>query len=233
MQIQKNNNRNLVTTIRQKVRTDSLIVADKFGKRHDNVIQKIENLVEMDDSNRLDFKVVEYKDSKGEFRKSYTMDRKSFAILAMGFTGKLAFEWKLKFLTAFESMEQILLRQQNFEWQDGRLKGKTRRLELTDSIQKVVELAREHGSKNADRYYTSITKLIYGQVFNLKRIPDNFRNMLDETALKKLRLIEEHTALWLDESVRGATDYHLPYQALKPKLTALIDVMGGISLNLP
>ena len=36
----------------------------------------------------------------------YEMTRDGFTILAMGFTGKQAMEWKLKFLAAFNAMEQ-------------------------------------------------------------------------------------------------------------------------------
>lgn len=221
----------LVNISGKKATTDSLVVAQNFGKRHDNIIQKIENLIKSDKSNRLNFKVVEYEDNKGEARKKYVMNRRTFSLLVMGFTGEKAMDWKHKFYDAFEAMEKILLRQGNLEWQEYRQTGKIKRHELTDSIQKVVDLAERQGSRNAARYYTSCTRLIYGQVFGLKKVPDNFRDMLDEQSLKKLQLIEEHAALWLDESTRGAVDYHQPYRSLKQKLTALLMLMGGIELK--
>ena len=231
MQIITIDNKNLVRAYRNKVLTDSLLVAEKFRKKHKNVIQKIEDLMIIDDYNGLNFQPVEYTDLKGENRKMYQMDRKSFAVLAMGFTGKKALQWKIKFVGAFEAMEEILMRHKNLEWQHDRQTGKAKRLELTSSIQKVVDLARGQGSSNADRYYTAFTKLIYGQVFNLKNVPDNFRDILDERALRKLRLIEEHAALLLDETVKRVNDYHEPYQVLKRKLTALLDVVGRLSLD--
>jgi Rha family phage regulatory protein len=206
-------------------------VALNFGKRHDNVIQKIENLIKSDKSNRLNFKAVEYEDSKGEARKKYIMNRRTFSILVMGFTGEKAMEWKHKFYDAFEKMEEILLRQNNLEWQEYRLNGKGKRLELTDSIQRVVELAERQGSRHASRYYATFTRMIYGQIFNLKAVPDNFRDMLDEAALKKLRLIEEHATIWLNDAVEGADDYHVPYRALKRKITGLVGIVGGIELR--
>lgn len=228
--IQTVNNR-LVKVTRKKVMTDSLTVAHNFGKRHDNVIQKIEETMKMDDSMLLNFKATYYTDDRGNQHKKYIMDRKSFAILAMGFTGKKAFKWKLKFIDAFEVMEEILTRQNNLEWQEYRQTGKTKRHELTDSINRVVQLAELQGSKNANKYYTSFTKLIYGQVFGVKKIPDNFRNMLDEQSLQKLTLIETHTALWIKEAAHGGIDYHQPYKAVKRKLPLLLDIMGGMSLD--
>ena len=38
----------------------------------------------------------------------YLMNRDGFSLLAMGFTGKEAVEWKLKYIEAFNAMEQQL-----------------------------------------------------------------------------------------------------------------------------
>ena len=225
-------NSSLVKVAGEKVMTDSLMVAHNFGKRHDNVMQKIESLVRSDKFNRLNFKVVKYEDGKGESRKKYIMNRRSFSILVMGFTGEKAMKWKHVFYDAFEAMEEILTRQKNLEWQECRQIGKAKRHDLTDSIRKVVKLAERQGSKNANRYYTIFTRLIYGLVFGAKTVPGNFRDMLDEQALHKLRLIEEHAALWIDEATRhGVNDYHAPYQVLKCRLPMLLDVMGGLELE--
>ena len=61
----------LVAIKNKNVVTDSLIVAYKFGKRHDSVIRKIENLIKDDESTRLIFVVSEYKDSTGRFLKKF------------------------------------------------------------------------------------------------------------------------------------------------------------------
>lgn len=222
-------NNTLVNVCGKKVFTDSVIVAHYFKKRHDNVIQKIEEIIKMDDSMLLNFKATYYTDDRGNRQKKYEMDRKSFAMLAMGFTGKKAFQWKLKFIEAFEFMEQILLQQKNLEWQEYRITGKAKRLELTDSIKSVVELAERQGSKNAGRYYTSISKLINRTALGVKNVPDNFRDMLSASALHKLRLIEDCAAIWLKDAVVNSSDYHLPYQVLKQRLAAFIKVMGPIS----
>jgi anti-repressor protein len=47
-------------------------------------------------------------DSYGRPRKVYLMNRDGFALLAMGFTGSKALEWKLKYIQAFNEMEQRL-----------------------------------------------------------------------------------------------------------------------------
>ena len=54
----------LVIPKKRNATTTSLVVAEKFGKNHKNVIQKIEKLANEDEVNRLDFKPVTYIDHK-------------------------------------------------------------------------------------------------------------------------------------------------------------------------
>lgn len=87
--------------------TTSLNIAAVFEKRHDNIIAQIKRLPN-DDFNALNFKVVEYKDAKGEMRKCYKITRDGFVMLAMGFTGDKAYRFKVEYINAFNKMEQML-----------------------------------------------------------------------------------------------------------------------------
>lgn len=94
--------------ISPEMTTTSQIIAAKFGKQHKDVLRKIEALETPGDFNQRNFALVEYTDSKGERRPSYELTRDGFALLVMGFTGKRAMAWKIKFLEAFNSMEAQL-----------------------------------------------------------------------------------------------------------------------------
>lgn len=85
-------------------------VAEHFDKNHSKVLRAIENLKENEPSQNWTryFISSEYKDLKGEMRKEYLMTRDGFTLLAMGFTGSKALEWKLKYIEAFNKMEQQL-----------------------------------------------------------------------------------------------------------------------------
>lgn len=86
-------------------------VAANFEKEHKNVIRSIEGLMtEIKPAQNCAgyFIGTEYKDSKGEMRKEYLLTRDGFTLLAMGFTGAKAIEWKLKYIDAFNNMEQAL-----------------------------------------------------------------------------------------------------------------------------
>lgn len=129
----------LVIQKRKRTLTTSLVVAEKFGKRHDLVLRKIEDLMEKDKGDLLIFEEIFYPDSYGREQKTYVMDRKSFSMLVMSFTGQKAFDWKLKFYDAFEAMELAILEHKNKAWEEARLKGKQVRHELTDEIQSFID----------------------------------------------------------------------------------------------
>jgi Rha family phage regulatory protein len=90
--------------------TSSRIVAETFEKLHKNVLQSIENLDCSPEFNGLNFKLVEYQDAKGEFRKEYLITRDGFTFLAMGFTGMKAATFKEAYIAAFNAMEAELKR---------------------------------------------------------------------------------------------------------------------------
>ena len=46
--------------------------------------------------------------NRGKDYKEYLMNRDGFSLLAMGFTGKKALQWKLKYIEAFNEMEETL-----------------------------------------------------------------------------------------------------------------------------
>lgn len=54
------------------------------------------------------FILINYKASNGKMNDEYLMNRDGFSLLAMGFTGKKALEWKLKYIDAFNKMEEKL-----------------------------------------------------------------------------------------------------------------------------
>ena len=211
--------------------TDSLIVAQKFKKQHKDVLKKVKNLIKDDENGRLNFAPSSYLNSQNKKQKKYNMDRRSFSILTMSFTGKKALNWKNDFYDAFEKMERILLHQQNISWQQARIDGKQKRIELTDAIKQLVVLAKKDGSRNANKYYITITKMVYKQVFDIKKVPGQFRETLSENELYQLQLVEWKLAEWLNDAIESCQDYHEPYQEIKKKLKSLIAVIGSIDLN--
>lgn len=91
-----------------QILASSLEVAEKFGKEHSKVKRSIKSF-EKDVANFGEmFKLSYYEDSYGRSQEEYNMNRDGFSLLAMGFTGKKALEWKLKYIDAFNKMEDTL-----------------------------------------------------------------------------------------------------------------------------
>lgn len=83
-------------------------IADNFEKRHDHVMRDI-NAMKKDVPNFGEmFFETTAPDSYGREQRAYLMNRDGFTLLAMGFTGKAALEWKLKYIAAFNEMEKKL-----------------------------------------------------------------------------------------------------------------------------
>lgn len=88
--------------------TTSLLVAEKFEKDHRNVTRDIENLKKDVLNFEQMFYESSYSDSYGRPQRMYVMNRDGFTLLAMGFTGKKAMNFKLEYIQLFNQMEQTL-----------------------------------------------------------------------------------------------------------------------------
>lgn len=88
--------------------TSSLRVAESFEKEHRNVLRDIDSLKKDVLNFEQMFFETEIPDSYNRPRRAFLMNRDGFTLLAMGFTGKKALEFKLKYIEAFNRMEQQL-----------------------------------------------------------------------------------------------------------------------------
>lgn len=146
--------------------TTSRTVAEQFGKRHDHVIRDIkEIIVQAEDAPKIGdmFHETTYADKYGRQKPMYTMTRDGFSLLAMGFTGKKALEFKLKFIDAFNRMEQALSVPQierDARWLETRQGTKISHRPFTDAIKLLISHLRQHGEKREDGY-------IYGHLTNI------------------------------------------------------------------
>lgn len=106
----------------EQVFCTSLDVAKVFDKEHKNILRDIENILndlrEIGDLQcklnfELSFKVRKIQGFKGRERKYpyYNLTRDGFSLLAMGFTGKEALQFKIAFINAFNEMERIIKNQ--------------------------------------------------------------------------------------------------------------------------
>jgi Rha family phage regulatory protein len=88
--------------------TSSRKVAEDFGKLHKDVLESARSIITLAENSADLFFETTMPDSYGRSQKAYLMNRDGFTLLAMGFTGKKAMQWKMKYIAAFNQMEQKL-----------------------------------------------------------------------------------------------------------------------------
>lgn len=95
--------------------TTSRAVAEQFGKQHKNVIRDIETLIsqlKIEPATAafagLNFIQIDQPDAQGKPRPAYLLTRDGFTLLAMGFTGAKAVQFKVAYINAFNRMERLI-----------------------------------------------------------------------------------------------------------------------------
>lgn len=106
-----------------QVVVSSRVVAERFGKRHSDVVRAIENKIESLTTQNCEVKNLTAENSEvnlsklfiptkyvhnGNEYKEYLLTRDGFTFIVMGFTGAEADIWKLKYIEAFNKMEQAI-----------------------------------------------------------------------------------------------------------------------------
>lgn len=99
----------LVEIRENQVVVTSRQVAERFGKNHRDVLESIASITKAENSALVFFHRSTYR-VPGNFKKypEYIMNKDGFSLLAMGFTGRKALQWKLKYIEAFNKMEEAL-----------------------------------------------------------------------------------------------------------------------------
>lgn len=103
----------LVSLTPAGARTNSRLVADTFDKQHKDVLRAMDTILERKPELRgRNFAPTEEQVGSGgaptRSVRFFEMDRDGFCLVAMGFTGEKALEWKLAFIEAFNTLEHYV-----------------------------------------------------------------------------------------------------------------------------
>lgn len=97
-----------IENINGELFTSSRNVSYVFGKDHHNVLKAIDNLQIPNDFREVNFNAAVFIDDNGEKRRKFLITENGISILVMGFTGKRAMEFKLKYIAEFNRMKNEL-----------------------------------------------------------------------------------------------------------------------------
>ena len=175
-----------------QVLTNSLLVAEKFGKEHKHVLDAIRELIQGCAETSADPMFVETIYVNEQNRQEYpmfVMNRDGFTLLAMGFTGKKALKFKLDYIAAFIAMERSLkeiktpqtyaeaLRRladeveakEQIQYQ---LEQKTEQLDESKEWYSIKRWAKEHNMNWRSINWRRMKALSYGLGYEIKKIFD-------------------------------------------------------------
>ncbi|MCM3145358.1 Rha family transcriptional regulator [Brevibacillus sp. MER 51] len=152
-----------------RVITDSLLVSEKFGKTHDNVLRDIRNLDCSNEFRLLNFEESIYTNERGRVYPKVDMTRDGFTFLVMGYTGKDAGRFKEDYIKAFNLLEQTLLQQ---------TQPQLTTMEILATItqrmaqQEREEMERKRREADRDREVKSLQEGFETITVNLTAVPD-------------------------------------------------------------
>lgn len=215
----------------------SRVVAEKFKKRHAEVLYAIEGrkcdcngegcqkcngrgyqqfglFQEIGAKSHLSKMFIKshYKDSMNRVQREYLMNRDGFSLLVMGFTGKEALEWKLKYIDAFNQMESLINERRSTEWLMTRKQGKLIRRNETDTLANLIIYAEAQGSqsmrKNVYRMYSNLVNKLVG-------IEGGQRDLVPFKTISVIGFLEDMILHTVEEEMEKGTHYRDIYKSCK------------------
>jgi Rha family phage regulatory protein len=211
--------------------TTSLIIAEEFGRRHNDVLREIESLAKDETIDVRDFAPISYIDTMNREQRAYKLNERS-ALTAMPFIGgKKSREGQKRLVDGFLAMRKELTRRtiqkHDAVWQQARLSGKIARIELTDAVQEFVEYAHAQGSTNARMYYSSLTLMEYRALFMIgKAAGEGFRDKLTALQSSYLTTAESIAQRALREGMTKELHYKGIYALAKERVEHFAAMIG-------
>lgn len=228
----------LVAIQGKQVMTDSRVIARVFGMAHNKVIDSVRVSVDefpslngKSERNRVPSKSApvlcfEEKIIRGKAVAVAVMNEHAFSLVMLRFTTPRARKMQDEFVQQFHDMrlhlQAVALNKTDPAWLTARTDGKLTRREETDVIQQFVGYARAQGSQNAERYYTSLTKLVYRSL----GLPAG-RAGLSRRDIARLTVAESLVSDELQAAMDCGDEYHDAFRNAKAAVRRLGDALGG------
>lgn len=138
----------LVFVKNDKVVTDSITVAETFNKRHDRVLQDIRNLSCSKEFLLHHFVESTYKNSLNREYPLFIMTEQGFSLLAMGYTGQQAMQFKEMYINEFHKMRENLENKVHvLDEKESMIQSMKLTIETVEKQAKMSETLKLHDSK--------------------------------------------------------------------------------------
>jgi len=169
-----------ISFINDQLTVTSKQIAEDFGKAHKHVIRDIEQSQVSDNFRKTNFGLSEYR-IEGQSRKykQYLLTRDGFTMIAMGYKGKKAIQFKENYITAFNQMAEAL--------------AQPKEAKPTISAEQLQRI--RDAIVDCTRYFkhsaASMAQTLYKQMQQFLGY-DKIKNMLAEDFVRAMEWIQNH-----------------------------------------
>lgn len=209
----------LVFLKNEQALTTSLKVAEVFEKEHRVVLEAIRNLSrDLAKTQKSAIPTNYFIESKYTFEQNgrvlpmYLMNRDGFTLLAMGFTGKKALQFKLAYINQFNAMEAALTERKSEQWRE--LRGATKEgcKELNAVIHELWLFAKANGcTASEEKFFMNFYKLMN----KIVGVNPKSRDKLPLWKLFDIERLQYIAKTVIKGLLAKGEDYHLPYKKCK------------------
>ena len=144
--------------------------------------------------------------------------------------------FKLQLVKEYSKCKKLLNsikgQQTDLEWLEKRTLGKERRKEETAVIQEFVDYAKAQGSKNADNYFTSITKMQNAALFCVAGKFKNLRDVMTTQQLMDIGVADKIISKSLRKGMDAEMNYHDVFALAKADTLAFAALFGKTEIVL-
>lgn len=205
----------LVFLKNEQALTTSLKVAEYFEKEHVHIMRDIRDLSkQLEDVSNFGqmFHKSTYTDSYNRRQPMYLLNRDGFTLLAMGFTGKKALQFKLNYIQAFNAMEAALTERQSEQWREMRGATKEGCKELNAVIHELWLFAKANGcTASEEKFFMNFYKLMN----KIVGVNPKSRDKLPLWKLFDIERLQYIAKTVIKGLLAKGEDYHLPYKKCK------------------
>lgn len=212
----------LVELRREEIFTNSKVIAEGTGNKHEAVqaiISKYTYDIEDFGALRFEMRVLKHENYRGSTREKiyYLNEEQATFVITLLRNSKTVVKFKKELVRQFYAMRRFLLERQSNQWQDTRISNKQNRIKETDVIKKLVEYAKEQGSKHSDKLYVTYTKLA-------KTVVNGKRDMVNIDDLNNLTLVERIILQTIEIDMSMDKHYKEIYKDCKDRIEQFKDI---------
>lgn len=203
--------------------TNSLVIAKGTDNKHNSITRVIRKFKDdFEDFGKVRFLDLKSKNPQGgRTIKIYLLNEQQATLLMTYLKNtEVVRKFKKELVKQFYQMRQLLLEKQTQLWQNTREESKVNRLMETDEIKRLVEYAKAQGSKNADKYYITFSKLANKAV----GLDNGQRDNATAKQINNLTLIENIINNVIKDGITKEIYYKDIYQDCKNRINSFLSV---------